>query len=408
MRFLNRLHRWNAWIILILVFSGLILSIGSIRGQLGEVRVWIKEAHILIGLVLVGLLFLYLPSLSMHLKKLRERMSQKVNLGIVLILLLGWIISGIILWQFRAYPSEWVNTALVIHDFFTWVGVPYALYHTVTRLRWIKELDRKSAINEVEEQNEQLELQYGRPTITGRPVVSRRRFVNGAVGVGIVALFLPYGLRWFQQKVELSPAHLISGDTVEVNKMLPAPKPLPDSVNVIGGGASGEFRVYTVTKIPEADSKTWNFIIDGHVKRIVSWNWEQFLKFPRVVQVSDFHCVTGWSVYHNTWEGIRLSDLLVFVGVTQDASMVKFYSSDLKYTDTLTLEQAKAEDIMVAVLHDGKPIGIEYGGPVRLIVPKMYAYKSVKWLSRIEIINKEEDGYWEVRGYDRDAWIEKG
>lgn len=127
----------------------------------------------------------------------------------------------------------------------------------------------------------------------------------------------------------------------------------------------------------------------------------------RTVQISDFHCVTGWSVYQCTWEGIPLKQLLAAAGVQASAKFVKFYSGDKVYTDALSLSQANGDDIMVAVLMDGKPIPQQLGGPVRLIVPQMYAYKSVKWLQGIELIEKEHMGYWEVRGYDNDAWVGK-
>lgn len=121
--------------------------------------------------------------------------------------------------------------------------------------------------------------------------------------------------------------------------------------------------------------------------------------------MSDFHCVTGWSVYKNTWEGIKLKDLLSQAGVKPTAKTVKFYSGDGVYTDTLTLEQADMDDVLVAVMHDGRPIPSDLGGPVRLIVPKMFAYKSVKWLNRIELIEGDHTGYWEQRGYSNDAWV---
>lgn len=75
------------------------------------------------------------------------------------------------------------------------------------------------------------------------------------------------------------------------------------------------------------------------------------------------------------------------------------------YTDAITLDQAQMDDIMIAVMHDGKPIPADLGGPVRLIIPQMYAYKSVKWLNRIELISGEHIRYWEERGYDKDAWL---
>ncbi|WP_311198763.1 molybdopterin-dependent oxidoreductase [Paenibacillus hexagrammi] len=135
------------------------------------------------------------------------------------------------------------------------------------------------------------------------------------------------------------------------------------------------------------------------------WSWEQFLKLKRTVQVSDFHCVTGWSVYKCTWEGIPLKEMLAAAGVKPEAKFVKFYSGDGVYTDALSLDQAAIDDVMVAVMLDGKPIPQKLGGPVRLIVPKMFAYKSVKWLQGIELIDKEHIGYWEVRGYRNDAWV---
>lgn len=92
-------------------------------------------------------------------------------------------------------------------------------------------------------------------------------------------------------------------------------------------------------------------------------------------------------------------------GVQSKANYVKFYSADGVYTDTLSIEQALMSDMLVAVLIDGELITQQNGGPVRLTTPKMYAYKSVKWLNRIELIEKEHIGYWEQRGYDKDAWV---
>jgi len=186
---------------------------------------------------------------------------------------------------------------------------------------------------------------------------------------------------------------------------VPMPQPLPASMPPIGGGSSGTFRVYTVTPIPKFTNANWSFTVDGLVEREFQWNWEQFVKLKRTVQVSDFHCVTGWSVYKNTWEGIPLKEMLKEAGVKPQAKNVKFYSGDGVYTDSLTLEQANMDDVMVAVLHDGKLIPGDLGGPVRLIVPKMYAYKSVKWLTRIELIAEDHTGYWEQRGYSKDAWV---
>lgn len=181
--------------------------------------------------------------------------------------------------------------------------------------------------------------------------------------------------------------------------------PAPDSSPPIGGGSEGGFRIYTVTAIPNFDPDRWTFNVNGLVERPLVWDWPAFAKLARKVQVSDFHCVTGWSVYHATWEGIPLKELLAMAGIGTGATHVKFYSGDGVYTDALTLDQADMDDVMVAALIDGKPIPEDLGGPARLIVPRMYAYKSVKWLQSIELIDRDHIGYWQERGYEVDAWV---
>ncbi len=90
----------------------------------------------------------------------------------------------------------------------------------------------------------------------------------------------------------------------------------------LAAGAKGHFRIYTVTPIPAFDNSSFSFTIDGLVNNKQQWNWEEFVKLKRKVQVSDFHCVTGWSVYKNTWEGILLKDLLQQAGVQPNAKTV--------------------------------------------------------------------------------------
>ncbi|MEB4792482.1 molybdopterin-dependent oxidoreductase, partial [Paenibacillus chondroitinus] len=237
--------------------------------------------------------------------------------------------------------------------------------------------------------------------------ITRASFLRLAAGLVLVIAVGPAFYRWIKGAFDTggsSTAEYVAGDG---NSMLPPPAPLPDSAAVVGGGAKGNFRIYTVTEIPAFSSETWQFAISGLVDKPAVWNWEEFLKLKRTVQVSNFHCVTGWSIYNCTWEGIPLKQLLAAAGVQSKAKFVKFYSGDKVYTDALSLEQADGDDIMVAVMLDGKPIPQKLGGPVRLIVPQMYAYKSVKWLQAIELIEKEHMGYWEVRGYDNDAWVDR-
>lgn len=406
-RQLAELHRWNGWLVLVLAISGLLLSWGAARGWLGEGRVWLKQLHIYIGLVTAVVLVLYGPLARRHLRQLRGRPRQRGNLGLVVALLSGWLLSGLVLWQFRRLPTHWANAALVVHDALSWVGIPYLVYHSITRLRWAKKPERRAIRPDAAGPagDEPAAKDALHPAAYPQPWMTRRQFIRWSVGVALTAAVAPSFLRWAGNALGVSS---VPGGMAEAapdpNRMVPAPEPLPDSARVVGG-ARGSFRVYTVTKLPAFDSAGWTFAVDGLVERPIRADWAQFLKLKRVVQVSDFHCVTGWSVYNNTWEGIRLSELLAQAGVKPEAKYVKFYSGDGVYTDALSIEQAAMDDALIAVLHDGKPIHRDYGGPVRLVVPRMYAYKSVKWLNRIELIDRPHTGYWERRGYDYDAWL---
>ncbi|WP_340031260.1 molybdopterin-dependent oxidoreductase [Paenibacillus sp. FSL K6-1122] len=425
------IHAWNAWIVVILAISGLMLVGGFWREILGIGRVWLKWLHIIVGLAMLAPVVYYLILAGKHWKQLRNRPWQRVNTILVLALLVGWLLSGIVLWQFKLAGPRWSNAALLIHDLLTWVGLPYIIYHSITRTKWLKDPARRAvkttttstrtqntadpsdSISDEKEtpaaiSSSQFDRSSERDPLKSeerpQPLYTRRAFIRSAVGVGLAVTLGPTFISWVGRnlKIDNSIDSMLENDP---NRMVPLPQPLSASSPPIGGGAEGHFRVYTVTPIPSFSNANWSFRIDGLVERAQVWNWEQFVKLARTVQVSDFHCVTGWSVYKNTWEGISLAQLLKQAGVKPEAHSVKFYSGDGVYTDAITMDQAQMEDIMVAVMHDGKPIPADLGGPVRLVIPQMYAYKSVKWLNRIELIDSEHIGYWEERGYDKDAWL---
>ncbi|PJN58984.1 hypothetical protein PAEAM_36350 [Paenibacillus sp. GM1FR] len=416
---------------MILAITGLMLVGGFWREILGIGRVWLKWLHIIVGLAMLAPVLYYLILAGKHWKQLRNRPWQRVNTIFVLALLVGWLLSGIVLWQFKLAGPRWSNAALLIHDLLTWVGLPYIIYHSITRTKWLKDPARRAvkttttstrtqntadpsdSISDEKEtpaavSSSQFDRSSERDPLKSeerpQPLYTRRAFIRSAVGVGLAVTLGPTFISWVGRnlKIDNSIDSMLENDP---NRMVPLPQPLSASSPPIGGGAEGHFRVYTVTPIPSFSNANWSFRIDGLVERAQVWNWEQFVKLARTVQVSDFHCVTGWSVYKNTWEGISLAQLLKQAGVKPEAHSVKFYSGDGVYTDAITMDQAQMEDIMVAVMHDGKPIPADLGGPVRLVIPQMYAYKSVKWLNRIELIDSEHIGYWEERGYDKDAWL---
>jgi DMSO/TMAO reductase YedYZ molybdopterin-dependent catalytic subunit len=167
------------------------------------------------------------------------------------------------------------------------------------------------------------------------------------------------------------------------------------------------WRIYTVAAtMPVFDATTWRLEVGGLVGRPLTLDDAALRALPRTEEVRDFHCVTGWSVPNVRWAGVRLADLLDRVQPAFAARAVRFTSSEIPYVDYLTLDQARRSDVLLAYEMDGKPLPRPHGAPVRLVMPAMYGYKSVKWVARVDLVRAPEDGYWEMRGYDRDAWIQ--
>lgn len=355
----------------------------------------VKDLHIWIGFISCLPLMFYFPKMKKHIQTLSKKKNNRFNLRLLITILFVLITSGLLLTFHRQTPPIVSSWALIIHDFATWIGLPYVIYHSTTRSKWFKNLEKRFLKVEIKEEPKLIE--------DDNPIYRRRTILRILSGSVITLMFFPVITRWFQLNfTSVSEKTSLSNR----NQFSPIPQPNAKSVPPIGGGKKGEFRYYTVTEIPKLNDGNWSFTIDGLVEKQSTYNWEQFLQLKRDVQVSDFHCITGWSVYSVTWEGIPLRTFLQKAGVKKEAKYVKLYSADGLYTDTLSLDQAMLDDVMVAILIDGELITEKNGGPIRLIVPKMYAYKSVKWLNRIELIDYEHIGYWEKRGYSQDAWVD--
>jgi len=183
-------------------------------------------------------------------------------------------------------------------------------------------------------------------------------------------------------------------------------KSLTRAVSAIPFAPGGGWRIYTVAPtMPKFDPATWRLEVGGLVDRPVTLDYEALRSLPRTHEVRNFHCVTGWSVPHVHWTGVRLTDLFAHVKPQFSAQAVRFTSAEVPYVDYLTLQQASLHDVLLAYEMDGKPLPREHCAPVRLVMPEMYGYKSVKWVSRVDLLEQPEDGYWEQLGYDRDAWV---
>lgn len=161
---------------------------------------------------------------------------------------------------------------------------------------------------------------------------------------------------------------------------------------------------------PRIDLKTWRLRIGGRVQKPIEWTWEQVLELPRVKVFADFHCVTRWSRLGNLWEGVSTREILARAGgPSPDAQYVLAHGYDGEWTTNLPLSDFLAGDALVAIAHDGEPLSPEHGGPARLVVPQLYAWKSAKWLAGIELMEKDRPGFWERNGYHMhgDPWTEE-
>jgi DMSO/TMAO reductase YedYZ molybdopterin-dependent catalytic subunit len=157
--------------------------------------------------------------------------------------------------------------------------------------------------------------------------------------------------------------------------------------------------------MPVFEPATWRLRIDGLVRRPLELSYAQLRALPKATQVSDFHCVTGWTVDGVHWGGVRFRDLLALADPLPAAHAAHFVSAEIPYDDYLVLDQIGLPDVMLAYEMDGQALLQEHGAPVRVVIPDMYGYKNVKWVHRITLVSRTSLGYWEKLGYDVDAWV---
>ncbi|MFE3166221.1 molybdopterin-dependent oxidoreductase [Streptomyces sp. NPDC059224] len=169
----------------------------------------------------------------------------------------------------------------------------------------------------------------------------------------------------------------------------------------------GGFRYYSVVgSVPRKNDTTYELRIDGLVDRPRTFTLPELRAMRQTRIVADVLCTDGWRVNDTPFEGVRLSDLLDATGVRSEGAAVRFTCFDGAYTESLSLEQARRSDVLVALRMQDKPLTHEHGGPARLYVAPMYFYKSAKWLSGISVTDEVVPGYWEERGYAVDGWLD--
>lgn len=193
------------------------------------------------------------------------------------------------------------------------------------------------------------------------------------------------------------PGFIISPDTERENRIPP------------GQTRTRKWPVLHATTVPDVPLDGWTLEVRGLVDQPRTWTWQEFQALPRVQVFADFHCVTTWSRLGNVWEGVSVHELLRHTGRKPAARYVVAQGYDSGWTTNLPLEDFLSADVLLADTHDDQPLDADHGGPVRLMVPLLYAWKSAKWIKSIELVAQDAPGYWERGGYHNhgDPWTEE-
>jgi DMSO/TMAO reductase YedYZ molybdopterin-dependent catalytic subunit len=195
---------------------------------------------------------------------------------------------------------------------------------------------------------------------------------------------------------DIPPGAIVSPDTRRADRIPP------------GQTRTRKWPVLQYDRIPEITTDRWRLEVMGLVEQPLRFTWDEFRALPRVKVFADFHCVTRWSRLGNVWEGVSVKTVLDLAGVKPEARYLIATGYDDGWTTNMPLADFAQEDVLIADTHDGQPLSFDHGGPVRLIVPRLYAWKSAKWLKGLTLLDHDEPGLWEQAGYHNhgDPWVQ--
>lgn len=168
------------------------------------------------------------------------------------------------------------------------------------------------------------------------------------------------------------------------------------------------FPVLSAGPTPRIRTENWSFALKDGIRPVKSWNWAEFNALPQTKMTRDIHCVTTWSKFDTFWEGVLVDDILADAGIAPSTEFTLAHSSDGYTTNVPTADLVDGK-AMVATRYAGKPLEADHGGPARLLVPHLYFWKSAKWVDGLQFTERDELGFWELRGYHAygDPWREQ-
>ncbi|QQE78266.1 molybdopterin-dependent oxidoreductase [Alicyclobacillus sp. SO9] len=361
--FLVGLHYYTIGSFILLMITGLALYLPAFHTVLIPYLSMIYQVHILLGLVfgitLLLPLFRLLPS-----GKTIWRLDWLIPIAAGIAI----VFTGILLWGVTVFPTAWRSPAFQWHGYFSYGLGIWVLIHVAYKTFGFRPN----------------KLGYA-----GKVYPERRLFLRwlgtGLVGGAALTLIDPFATL---------PALFTS---------------LRSGGETTTGGSGTQFPEYfTVTgTYPSMQLQDYQLKVGGLVEHPLTLRWSDLQSLKNHTETENFHCVTGWSVNNITWEGVRISQLVARVKPQSAAKYVHFYSFDGVYTESLHLTEALHQGVLLAWSLNGQPLKREAGYPLRLVVPNMYGYKSIKWVSRIEFSDKPIKGFWEQRGYKSQAYFRR-
>lgn len=362
---LVNLHYYTIVSFVLLVVSGIALYLPAVHTLLIPILPYIYEIHILLGIVFA--LTLLVPFVNLLPP---GRGVTRQDWFLPSIVSSAIVATGVLLWGVTVFPIEWRAPAFTWHGLLTLVLGAWIVLHAVFKAWGVR--PRTSSVSP-------------------RVQPERRMFLkwlgSGVLGAAVLTVLDPLAL--------LRTLASSAGQTG-----------VQSTSQGVGNPALGFAEYYTVTgSFPNVTLHQYTLRISGQVKQPRVLTWQEVQQLLPASETVNFQCVTGWSVPNVHWKGVRISDLVDVVQPSASAAYVNFYSFDGVYTESLPLKEALDSTVLLAYQMDGKPLKVEQGYPLRLVVPKMYGYKSIKWVSRVEFSETPIVGYWEQRGYPAQAYF---
>lgn len=347
------LHHYSIVSFLVLMVTGLALYIPFFHVRLIRYLFFLYDAHIFFGIVF------FLSLFSPIVKKLpKVNRIRKVDWFMPIFFGTAIVLTGFSLWKVNWFPASIREAAFAWHGNLSYLLGIWFILHGFFKATG---------------------TQYPQTHVTKKMDSERRQFLRwGVSGLVIGAISMTPFSKLFTTREKVS------------TDSRPGIHVFPE--------------YFTVTdNYPKVSLNKYQLKIDGLVTTKKSITLDQLTSLPVTKQIKNFQCVTGWTVTDVEWEGIHIRELVSLVKPTPEASFITFYSADGVYTESLSLKEAMESDVLLAYKMDNQPLRVEQGFPLRLVVPKMYGYKSIKWVNRVEFASTRNQGYWEQRGYPAEA-----